>query len=66
MSTSSSASAIFPAPIDVVWKTLRDFSFPKHIANVSNVELLNGGSPVAIGTGIYLSILCIGYITDIF
>lgn len=53
MSVSSSASAVFPFPIEFVWKHVREFDFPKLIPSVKSVELLDNGSPVALGTGDY-------------
>jgi len=49
MSTRATASAIFPVPIEDVWKVVRDFSaVPRHFAGVSDVAIIDG-TPTTIG-----------------
>lgn len=45
MSTNNLASAVFPLSVDLVWKHVRDFSFPAKLlsSTVSHVELEDSG-----------------------
>jgi len=50
MATRATASAVFPIPIDELWKTFRDFSaVPRHFPGVSDVGLVGEGGPHSVG-----------------
>jgi hypothetical protein len=49
MSTRARASAVFPQPLERVWQSLRDFTFPTHIDDVASVVVDDGESPFAVG-----------------
>lgn len=50
MSTTASASAVFPVPIDAVWKVLREFGeWPKRLSGVTSVTLEEGCNNTTVG-----------------
>eukprot|EP01121_Diplochlamys_sp_Union-15-3_P013195 TRINITY_DN4056_c0_g3_i1.p1 TRINITY_DN4056_c0_g3~~TRINITY_DN4056_c0_g3_i1.p1 ORF type:complete len:148 (-),score=29.90 TRINITY_DN4056_c0_g3_i1:29-472(-) len=50
MSTRAHASAVFPIPIDVVWKSVRDFTFPaKLIPTIKSADMDDNANPATVG-----------------
>jgi len=50
MSTTATASAVFPHNIETVWHAVRDFTFPgKYMSPVESVHMLENKSPFEIG-----------------
>jgi len=51
MSTSVRASAVFPVPLERVWKELRDFSFPGKLLPtlIASVKIVEGHSAFEVG-----------------
>jgi len=50
MATRAVASAVFPQPIEKVWKELRDFTFPaRYFATINEASIDDGLPPTAVG-----------------
>jgi len=50
MSTTATASSVFPLTIETVWHAVRDFTFPaKYLNPVDSVNILDNKSPFEIG-----------------
>eukprot|EP01092_Planopodium_desertum_P000817 TRINITY_DN111_c0_g1_i3.p1 TRINITY_DN111_c0_g1~~TRINITY_DN111_c0_g1_i3.p1 ORF type:complete len:159 (+),score=2.90 TRINITY_DN111_c0_g1_i3:35-478(+) len=50
MATRATASAIFPLPVETVWKSIRDFTFPaKLIGTISSCEMEEKKAPTEVG-----------------
>eukprot|EP01111_Echinosteliopsis_oligospora_P014125 TRINITY_DN524_c0_g1_i1.p1 TRINITY_DN524_c0_g1~~TRINITY_DN524_c0_g1_i1.p1 ORF type:complete len:161 (+),score=31.60 TRINITY_DN524_c0_g1_i1:43-483(+) len=50
MATRAVASAVFPTPIEKVWKEFRDFTFPgKHISTIASCTMEDNMPPTAVG-----------------
>lgn len=50
MATRAVASAVFPLPIEKVWKELRDFTFPgKYFSTIQEAKMEDGVPPTTVG-----------------